>query len=207
MVFAKAPTPGSVKTRLIPALGANGAAQLQQQMIKRTLRTALAAGLGKTELWCAPDAGDPFFEACAQSYAIELRAQGEGDLGVRMARALASALAQGSPGLLVGCDCPALTADYLREADAALARGQDAVFGPAEDGGYMLIGLARAPLPQLFADIPWGSAGVMRETRARLVASGFSWREMDSLWDVDRPEDLARLRRSPLWKELGQLGL
>jgi len=207
MVFAKAPTPGSVKTRLIPALGASGAALLQRQLITRTLRTALAAGLGKPELWCAPDASDPFFAACAQAFGLELQAQGEGDLGIRMARALAFALAQGSPGLLIGCDCAVLTPAYLDEADAMLARGQDAVFGPAEDGGYMLIGLARTPVPQLFENIPWGNASVMQDTRLRLADSGFSWCELNPLWDVDRPEDLARLQSSPIWKELHGSGL
>ena len=195
MIFAKAPTPGRVKTRLIPALGESGAAQLQRQLIERTLRVAVAAGLGTPELWCAPDPDDPFFAVCAKRYGISLRPQGEGDLGMRMARALESALAAGSPGLLIGCDCPALTSAYLREAAAALAGGNDAVFGPAEDGGYVLIGLARSQPAQLFQDIAWGSASVMQETRTRLARGNWRWRELPLLWDVDRPEDLRRLRQ------------
>ncbi len=193
MIFAKAPVPGRVKTRLIPALGASGAAELQRQLIARTLRTVAAAGLGAPELWCAPGPDDPFLAACAQRYGVGLRAQVEGDLGVRMARALESALASGTPGLLVGCDCPALTAAYLREAAAALAGENDAVFGPAEDGGYVLIGLARGPSAPLFEDISWGTAKVMQETRARLAHGNWRWRELAPLWDVDRPEDLQRL--------------
>ena len=193
MIFAKAPTPGRVKTRLIPALGESGAAQLQRQLIERTLRVAVAAGLGSPELWCAPDPDDPYFAACAKRYGVSLRAQGEGDLGMRMARALEFALAAGSPGLLIGCDCPALTSAYLREAAAALAGGNDAVFGPAEDGGYVLIGLARSQPAELFEDIAWGTASVMQETRARLARGNWRWRELSLLWDVDRPEDLQRL--------------
>lgn len=195
MVFAKAPTPGLVKTRLVPALGEQAAAELYRQLAERTLFTALGAGLGPVELWCAPGTDDAFFSACARQYGISLRAQGEGDLGMRMAHALAHALTEGSPGLLVGSDCPVLTTEYLREAAAGLAGGNDAVLGPAEDGGYVLIGLAREASAQLFEDIPWGTATVMQETRARLSRLNWRWRELATLWDVDLPEDLLRLRQ------------
>ena len=195
MVFAKAPTPGRVKTRLIPILGESGAAELQRQLIERTLHTAVASGLGRPELWCTPGPEDPFLAACAKRHGAGLRTQGEGDLGERMARALESALVAGAPGLLIGCDCPALTPAYLREAAAALAGGNDAVLGPAEDGGYVLIGLARSPPAELFEDIAWGTATVMQETRARLARANWRWRELALLWDVDRPEDLPRLHQ------------
>jgi rSAM/selenodomain-associated transferase 1 len=195
MIFAKAPTPGRVKTRLVPALGEWAAAALHRQLAERTLATALAAGLAQVELWCAPATNDAFFEACAKRHGVGLRAQGEGDLGMRMARALESAVAEGSQGLLIGSDCPALTPEYLREAAAALIGGNDAVIGPAEDGGYVLIGLARGPAAQLFTDIAWGAATVMQETRTRLARLNWRWRELATLWDVDRPEDLPRLRR------------
>jgi rSAM/selenodomain-associated transferase 1 len=195
LVFAKAPVPGWVKTRLVPALGEAGAAQLYRQLVERTLDTALSAGLGAIELWCAPDTNDPYFAACAKRYGVRLRAQGQGDLGGRMARALKRTLATGTPGLLIGCDCPVLAPAYLREAAAALAGGSDAVFGPAEDGGYVLVGLARMPPAQLFEDISWGTALVMQETRARLGRLGWRWRELATLWDVDRPEDFLRLRQ------------
>ncbi|MBE0627616.1 MAG: TIGR04282 family arsenosugar biosynthesis glycosyltransferase [Burkholderiales bacterium] len=195
MVFAKAPTPGRVKTRLIPALGAKGAAALQRRLIERTLGTAEEARPGTLELWCAPGPDDPFFAACALRHGISLRTQCDGDLGVRMALALESALAAGSPGILIGCDCPAFTAAYLREAAAALADGNDAVLGPAEDGGYVLIGLARPAPAQFFAGMPWGTAAVMQETRVRLMRGNMRWRELAPLWDLDRPEDLQRLHQ------------
>lgn len=195
MVFAKAPTPGEVKTRLVPALGATVAAQLHRQLVERTLFTALAARLGAVELWCTPGTNDAFFAACARQYGVSLRAQGEGDVGMRMERALEFALAEGSPALLIGSDCPALTAEYLREAAAGLSGGNDAVFGPTEDGGYVLIGLARSPSAQLFENIAWGTAAVMRQTRARLARLNWRWRELATLWDLDRPEDLPRLRQ------------
>jgi rSAM/selenodomain-associated transferase 1 len=195
MVFAKAPIPGRVKTRLVPALGERAAAELHRQLAELTLSTALAAGLGPVELWCAPGTNDVFFADCARQYGISLRAQGDGDLGMRMARALEHALTGGSPGLLVGSDCPVLTAEYLCDAAAALAGGNDAVFGPAEDGGYVLIGLARKSSAQLFEGISWGKGTVMQETRARLARLDWRWRELATLWDVDRPEDLLRLRQ------------
>ena len=195
MVFAKAPVPGRVKTRLVPALSEAGAAHLQRQLIERTLATAQAADLGAVELWCAPDMDQAFFAACATRFGLSLRAQGEGDLGTRMSRALGLALAAGAPGLLIGCDCPAFTPAYLREAANALDGGSHAVFGPAEDGGYVLIGLARSPPAQLFEGIAWGTSSVMQETRTRLARLGWRWRELATLWDVDRPEDLPRLRQ------------
>jgi len=184
-----------VKTRLIPALGASAAAELHRQLVARTLRTALAAALGPVELWCTPDAQDAFFSACAKDFGVRLRDQGAGDLGMRMARALQTVLAEGVPALLIGCDCPALSAEYLREAAAACAGGHDAVFGPAEDGGYVLIGLARSPSLRLFENMTWGSRTVMQETRTRLARLGWRWIELATLWDVDRPEDLSRFRR------------
>ena len=113
---------------------------------------------------------------------------------------LAALAAANGPALLIGTDCPALTADHLRAAADVLRAGSDAVLIPAEDGGYVLIG-ARVPHPALFDAMPWGTAGVMAETRRRLVALGLSWREPATLWDVDVPADLERLRVAG-WQDL-----
>jgi rSAM/selenodomain-associated transferase 1 len=192
MVFARAPTPGEAKTRLIPALGKAGAAELHRRLVMHGLRVATDAQLGPVELWCARDAGDPFFRECERRFGVSLHSQGEGDLGARMQRAFESALARSRHAILVGSDIPALSVQYLRDADQALAQGDDVVIGPAEDGGYALIGLPRCD-PELFRDIPWGGPEVLPETRRRIVA--LSWRssELSVLWDVDRPEDLERL--------------
>lgn len=192
MVFARAPTPGEAKTRLIPALGAEGAAALHRRLVMHCLGAARDSRLGPVELWCAPDASDPFFRECERRLGASLHAQGEGDLGARMLRAFESVLAHAARAILVGSDVPALSARYFRDADRALRRGDDAVIGPAEDGGYALIGLSRCD-PELFRDIPWGGPGVLAQTRRRLAA--LSWRssELPVLWDVDRPEDLGRL--------------
>ncbi|HTF13902.1 MAG TPA: TIGR04282 family arsenosugar biosynthesis glycosyltransferase [Burkholderiales bacterium] len=192
IVFAKAPEPGKVKTRLIPALSAAGAAELHRRLVRHSLGAATAARLGPVELWCAPDTSDPFFRECERRFGASLHAQGEGDLGARMRRAFESALAHAPRAILVGSDIPALSAQYLRDADQALVRGDDAVIGPAEDGGYVLMGLSRSD-PELFRDIPWGGPEVMAEMRRRIAALAWRLRELPVLWDVDRPEDLGRL--------------
>jgi len=193
LVFAKAPVPGQVKTRLIPALGPEGAARLYRQMVEHALGSAAAAGPGPVELWCVPDDTDPFLRECAGRHGAVLRVQRGRDVGERMADALATALKSGARAVLVGSDCPALDARRLVEAFTALEE-VEAVFNPAEDGGYMLVGLRR-PLPEVFRDIPWSGPEVMERTRERLRALGVGWRELPPLWDVDRPEDLERLRR------------
>jgi uncharacterized protein len=189
-VFAKAPVPGEVKTRLAPMLGEEAAAQLHALLVRRALATARASGLGPVSLWCAPDPGHPFFAACAEEFGVSLHGQRGSDLGERMARAFALLLAR-APALLIGTDCPALDAEDLRTAAASLST-HDAVLQPAEDGGYVLVGLAR-PLSAMFEGIAWGGSHVMRETRARLRAAGATWRELAMRWDVDRPEDYQRL--------------
>ena len=192
IVFAKAPAPGAVKTRLVPLLGAEGAAALHARLVKRTLQTARAASFRRLELHGAPGIDDPFFRFCAAHYSANLVAQTEGDLGARMVAAFESALADSPRALLVGSDCPALTVRHLHQADRALRDGADAVFVPCEDGGYALIGLRRVDA-RLFNGIEWGGGNVMADTRARLSELGWRCRELEMLWDVDRPEDYARL--------------
>lgn len=197
IVFARAPRPGSVKTRLIPALGAEGAAALHARLLEHALETARAASLGGAELHCDPDADDPFFRYCADRYGVTLLAQAEGDLGARMLAACARALTDGSRVLLMGSDCPVLTARHLRQAERALRDGNDAVFVPCEDGGYALVGLRRVDT-RLFEGVAWGSDRVISETRTRLEALGWRWHELATLWDVDRPEDYRRLVEAAL---------
>ncbi|MDE2358134.1 MAG: TIGR04282 family arsenosugar biosynthesis glycosyltransferase [Betaproteobacteria bacterium] len=195
-VFARAPVPGAVKTRLTPRLGADGAAMLQSILTRHTLHTALNAGIGEPSLWCTPDCGHPMFRNCHREYGVRVLPQRGADLGARMLDAFERLCVAGST-LLVGTDCPALTSDALQAAAVALADGDDAVFIPAEDGGYVLAGLRR-PCASLFHRIEWGSPDVMDATRERLRHAGMRWRELPALWDVDRPEDVDRLLRSGL---------
>ncbi len=195
LIFAKAPVPGQVKTRLAGRLGTRGAARVYQQLLARTLKTAQAARLCPVELWCAPDARHGFFSHCRRAYGVRLRRQGAGDLGRRMKRALDQALREGRQAVLVGGDCASVGAAELRAAFERLASGYDAVLGPARDGGYVLVGLSR-PCPPMFRAIPWSAPTVMATTRRRLRQAGIAWFELPVGWDVDTPADLKRLRRS-----------
>ena len=197
IVFARAARPGTVKTRLIPLLGPEGSAKLHARMVEHSLAIARKAGVGPVELHCAPDCDDDFLRFCGDRYRAGLRAQADGDLGARIAASASRALAEHAHVLLIGADCPALTARHLCQARQALLGGADAVLAPAEDGGYVLMGLSRFDA-RLFEDIAWGSDGVLQETRARLRALGWRWRELETLWDVDRPEDYERLVESGL---------
>jgi uncharacterized protein len=161
---------------------------LHEMLVLHALREIAATGLRAT-LWCAPDISHPFFARCAQEFGIVLRTQSDGDLGARMAHIFEDA---GAPLLLMGSDCPAIDAAMLRRCAHSLARGAQTVFLPAEDGGYGLVGL-RAPIPQVFADMPWGTGAVMAETRRRLAMLGIVAEEPATVWDVDRPEDVDRL--------------
>ena len=151
-------------------------------------------------LWCTPETGHPFFAACAAAFGVSLLEQRGGHLGERMARAFDRLLESG-PSLLVGSDCPSLRAEDLRAAAGSLAT-HDAVIQPAEDGGYVLVGLSKA-IPDIFEAIRWGESSVMRDTRTRLRSAGATWPEMPVRWDVDRPEDYRRLLASGLLAEAG----
>lgn len=191
VVMAKAPQAGLAKTRLVPALGAAGAARLAERLLEATLVQAITAAVGPVEICCTPDTAHPAFTRLRQAHALSLSEQGEGDLGARMARAFARLLQGHSQVLVIGTDAPGLDAQYLRAAAAAL-NGHDAVFGPALDGGYTLVGLRRAA-PALFDGMPWSTPTVMAETRRRLVAGGWRHAELPALADVDEPADLVHV--------------
>ena len=192
-IFARAPLAGAAKTRLIPALGAAGAARLQRRLTLHALAVARRAAIGNVSLWGSPDDQQRFFRAVQRCTGVDLRSQSGPDLGQRMANAFA---AQAGPLLLIGTDCPALQPAHLSAAASALLddcqSGNDAVFIPAEDGGYVLVGLRR-PQPRLFEGIDWGTERVMAQTRQRLCELRLRWAELPPLWDLDRPGDLARL--------------
>jgi rSAM/selenodomain-associated transferase 1 len=189
-VLAKAPIPGFAKTRLIPVLGADGAAALQERLIERAVASACAAAIGPVTLWAAPDESHPAFAAMGPRHGIALARQANGDLGARM---LAASVAANGPALIIGTDCPALQPHQLRTAADILRRGTDVVVFPSEDGGYVLLGM-REPQPALFSGMEWGTPSVMEETRRRLQQCCLAWQQPVTLWDVDRPEDLVRLR-------------
>lgn len=197
VIFSKAPLPGLCNTRLIPHLGVRGAARLQRRLLEKSLDTVASSGLAQTELWCAPHCNHTIFQQARLHRGLALKKQPRGDLGTRMGHALRRSLRRARYVLIVGTDCPSLTADYVKHALDALAAGSEVVIGPARDGGYVLIG-ARRNLPGVFRGIPWSTSGVMPATRRRLSRIGASYTEFAPLWDVDRPEDLRRARSQGL---------
>lgn len=179
-LLTKWPTPGLAKTRLIPALGAEGAARLHARLVQRTLTAARASDLA-FEVRGTGGSPDDFAGWLGDD--VRLVDQGEGDLGERLARVPA-------PMLLIGGDAPDLTPAHLCSAAAALNTAP-AVLGPAADGGYWLLGLSR-PMPHLFASMPWGTDRDAAETIARLGRDGIVPITLPTLHDCDRPEDLSR---------------
>ncbi|MYM64460.1 TIGR04282 family arsenosugar biosynthesis glycosyltransferase [Pseudomaricurvus sp. HS19] len=188
LVFAKAPLPGAVKTRLVTVLGEEGAAALATEQLLQTLQKALAANVGPVELCAAPSRHHPLWRQLPLPTRLQWSDQGEGDLGMRMGRAAQRALSGGDPVLLIGTDCPQLTGELLRDAAASLAE-YDCCLIPALDGGYVLLGLARWQA-DLFSAMPWSTAQVADLTRQRMAAAGLSCYEWPALRDIDEPADL-----------------
>lgn len=198
IIFAKAPAPSLAKTRLIPALGAQGAAELARRMLLHTLNEALAAGVGRVELCVTPGIGDAAWGVVALPAGIEVTEQGEGDLGARLARAAQRAIERGEAVLLIGTDCVEMSAELLRQAGQALD-AHEAVIHCTADGGYALLGLTRFS-PSLFDDIAWSTDEVAGLTIARLGQLGWTLHVGQMLHDVDEPQDLARLPPWVAWK-------
>lgn len=193
-VFAREPRLGQVKSRLAETSGEAAALAVYRAMLRRVGVLLRKARLADWDLWVTSNPSHKDFLSICNTKNIYHQA-GQ-DLGARMDDAIVQTLGREATDavLVIGTDCPALTQDYLGVALAALDQGVEVVLGPAEDGGYVLIG-ARQPIPALFRDMPWGSDQVLAETRRRLDQSGLRYRVLETLWDVDRPEDLARLQQ------------
>jgi len=209
IVFAKAPQAGFAKTRLIPALGAQGAADLATQLFLHTIATASSLDSSKVqnlELCCFKSHNndrvhndrvhnDGFFETWLAHQASpnrwRLTEQVGANLGARMHHALSNALTQSDRAIVIGTDSPALTAATIEQAFKALG-DHDAVFVPAFDGGYALVGL-RAPTDAIFNEMRWSTGDVMSVTRHRLKALDKSWLELPTIHDIDEPADLNQL--------------
>lgn len=196
VLFARAPVAGRVKTRLAPLLTAEGAARLYRAFLEDAARAWIRPEGWESVLQAE---GDPDDEDLARLFAPPWRRarQAAGDLGARLTAAFSREFAEGAPAVLaVGSDHPELPRERLIEAFAALEHGRRAVLVPAEDGGYCAIGLDRSvPVAEVFRDIPWSSGGVLSATLDRLAAVGAPALVLSASYDVDRPEDLARLRR------------
>lgn len=193
LIFARAPCSGRVKTRLIPAIGEEAATRLYNQLLFRVVEWIHHQTPYDLQLWVTPDRLHPVWRQLAERYELCVNLQQGRDLGGRMGLAARQALVHHRHIVLLGVDCPALNPGHLHQTFEWLTSGEDAVLGPAEDGGYVLLGLNRYHV-RLFEGHDWGSGEVAASTRKALTDLGWRWRELPELWDLDRPQDLQRLR-------------
>ncbi len=199
VIFSKPPIPGNVKTRLIPALGAEDAAKLHHRLLRHTLRVVCRSGYPRS-LWIAGELAHPDLLDASHDFGIGLRRQEGADLGARMKHAMQTVLTHAEAVAIVGTDCPVLQAHHLEQVFVALGSGSEVAVIPAEDGGYVLVGASSGQperravvLDALFDNITWSTDQVMARTRERLLQIDARWFELPTLWDIDRPEDVARL--------------
>lgn len=196
VIFAREPILGSVKTRLAPAIGEQAALDLYKSMATRVISRSRSSGLAEVELWVSSNIDNKYFLSICNKRDIYL--QSEGDLGAKMASAMAEVLRRQETEnlILIGTDCPAIDYDYLQEAlyqlNSAAEGASRVVVGPAQDGGYVLIGMNRN-IPGLFEGIKWGSASVLEDTLGYLKRGAIDYHLLAELWDVDRAEDLQAL--------------
>jgi rSAM/selenodomain-associated transferase 1 len=190
LVFLKRPSAGEVKTRMVPALGPDRAASLYRLLAEATLSGTHSKGdrLGRRLLYAPREAR----EEIARWFPGEELVPQEGlDLGERLAHAFRGAFAEGAGRVaVIGTDCPRVSLPLVLQALDALENA-DLVLGPARDGGYYLLAL-KVEVAQLFDRIPWGTGGVLSETRARAETLGLRTTELETLGDIDTPEDLVR---------------
>lgn len=189
--LAKQAIPGRVKTRLLPAMSAQAAADLHAAMVRHVCAELCASKLGDVQLWVDGDPGAPLFSDCLRLGVTEIRRQRGDDLGERMANITRQGLGSYTRVILVGSDAPTLDRAYLAEAVALLQRSE-VVFGPALDGGYVLLGLT-CFRRELFEDMPWGTDRVLETSIGRLRENATDFSLLTPLPDIDRPGDLAYL--------------
>ena len=188
-VFVKAPVPGRVKTRLARDLGPGAALAAYRLLVEREL-DAIAQVEFPVELWVNGDSDNDTVKHWSGRYALPVRRQSSGDLGRKMLEAISRCCAAGRAGIVVGSDLPAVDASYVEQA-ALLLKERDLVLGPAEDGGYALIGM-KTPVAALFSGIDWGTDRVYRQTRNKAGRLGLSIGDLPMTWDVDTLADWQR---------------
>ena len=200
LVFGKAPCPGQVKTRLAADIGEDEAARSYARWLERHLTALVGYKLAPVELWVSPNVEHPLFTKLRDELGISLIEQPGGNLGQRMRKAFHKSLKHSLPVVLTGSDCPVMTPEYVGRALEALTAGIDVVFGPSEDGGYVLVG-QNCPHPSLFSEIPWSTRDVLHRTRLRLLAEHQSWAELETLGDIDTVDDYQRWRNMRLLQQ------
>ena len=212
-IFARAPLQGRVKTRLAESLGMTAALSAYETLVANTLSQVCGHERFEIEFWIAGDPGqavrtgsvdstraqaDELIRSWVAQFDLAVRSQDGVDLGARMAAALRRCLADGRDGIVIGTDCPDIDVAYVVQAFTAL-QSNDLVLGPAEDGGYGLVGIGRRSVDSLdtvFENIAWGTDEVLAQTMDRAATCGLSVCLLDTIWDVDSAADWARFLES-----------
>jgi len=194
IVFSKAPVPGQVKTRLIPALGAEGAAALHLSLLAHTVKALHQKKHWNTELWVSST--HSAFDNIVDKNELRSFKQEGNDLGQKMHHAFQCSFTRFKHVVIVGTDCPFLESVDIKQAFSQLAENDDLVLGPASDGGYVLIGLNR-PRKSLFENISWGTSDVLRQTLEKANSQNLFYTLLPEKNDIDRPEDLQQLTDWP----------
>lgn len=194
ILFAKTPVAGRVKTRLIPDLGEQGAADLARALIEESVRRSVEAWPGPVSLQVWPDIGHQCFETLRRRHGVTVSLQSKGDLGAKMFEALNDAHQRGAAAAIMGCDVPQCPAETHRTAHAFLAQGRS-VIGPSDDGGYYLIGI-NPPQRKCFERIRWGGSKVFDTTLKRAASAGVELIVLQQLNDIDTMGDLEALRQT-----------
>lgn len=191
IIFAREPVVGQVKTRLIPALGKEGATELYRRLLDHTINNAISSTLSPVNLCITPESCIDYFNQMSLAEHFEVTIQQGNDLGVRMYNALLIGLIQYSKVVLIGTDCPFLNKLDLEQAITSLDEN-DMVFAPAKDGGYVLVG-AKKVMPEIFNEIDWSTDKVMKQSRIALINNQISWTELSEQCDIDIEDDLRKL--------------
>lgn len=203
--FARWPRPGRVKTRLEPELGVNGALQAHIRLTLTVMARLQASGHPLQLVWdeplvTPPAESRPILDALAR-HDIQTGLQQGANLGERMIHALSTALSHAGRAMIIGSDCPSVDASYIEQARVLLDQA-DVVFGPSDDGGYVLIG-ARRTAPDMLSGVAWGTSGALTQSICATERSGLSVALLPPRWDVDEPADWYRFIRFMAQSESG----
>ncbi|MEO1889883.1 MAG: TIGR04282 family arsenosugar biosynthesis glycosyltransferase [Cycloclasticus sp.] len=192
-IFAKQPEQGRVKTRLAADIGEQQACEVYSRLLNNTIKNSCSEDWD-LELWCAPDINHFVFRSLAKKFGLRLKAQSGEGLGERMLYALGEGKKVADKVVLIGTDCPVISLEYIEQAFEALNKN-DIVFGPVEDGGYILVG-TREINQNMFSDVEWSVAGTLNQNIKAIEHCNLSYGLLPELWDLDRVDDLKR------WQQL-----
>lgn len=187
IVFVKAPVPGQCKTRLTPLLGEHKACEFYKSMVNNCLEEISDLSNVTISIHAYPDLANPFIQKTSHHYGFDMQVQQGNDLGERMFLAMQQALKASSHVVLIGTDCPSMSKRYIECAFNALHQ-HDIVFGPADDGGYVLLG-ANKITAEIFNNISWSTDQVLQQSISQTDELNYKIKLLDTLQDIDTPED------------------